>query len=139
MARKYFKWTPEATERFRRMAKTMRRAQMAAELGCTVSAVHTKLRDLGIRRRKKNAPAQIKAYMDRYNVTYDKVQQFGVERLDKMGEEARAIMLHYKDTRGRPRSSSRREPKENMVRIERMMTLVATRARLLTWQKRKAA
>jgi hypothetical protein len=58
MARRHFKWTPEAIERLWQLAGTMPCKEIAAALGCTRCAVTSKMWEQGIKGRANHAPQQ---------------------------------------------------------------------------------
>jgi ABC-type transporter Mla MlaB component len=79
------------------MAKVNTNQETALAIGCTYSAVACKKHELGLSGHRTNSAA-ITAYATRYDVTRQTVLDVGVARLDRMGEEARALLLHLRDT-----------------------------------------
>ena len=121
MAKKYFKWTPEALDRLRQLGAAMYPDEIAAALGCTRVAAATKMCTEGIQTRTRAERDAVRSYMLAHHVSRRRVNAIGLARLGKMSEEARALVL-------RPRAKAvKAKPAVPQLsktqRIERMMQL----------------
>lgn len=133
-----FKWTPEAVARLRKLAGTMLRREIAEQMGCTHPAVNSKMRELGIYGKYPKATPEVRKYAMRYQVSRRVVERTGIDRLNAMCEDARALLLHMHGSHRRPThpatpSRSAWKPRSQAAnkmptltgadRIERMMQL----------------
>jgi hypothetical protein len=129
MRESYFKWTPEAVTRLRELAGTLCRKDIAGQLGCTLSAVASEMHKLKISVRETDRRLAVRRYMDRYNVSRYLVEKVGVDRLDRMSEEARELFLHSRLGRHSAAHSKALQAvrqlseTERTERVERMMQL----------------
>jgi hypothetical protein len=125
----YFQWTPKAITRLRELVGTMRRQDIADQLGCTQSAVASEMHKLKISVRETDRKLAVRGYMERYKVSRSMVEKIGVDRLNRMSEEGRELFLHsrlgrHNAARHKDSSNGRKLSKaERTERIERMMQL----------------
>ena len=128
MVQHYFKWTPEAVARLREMAGTMRRQDIADELGCTLAALASEMYKLKLSAWSEHTLA-VRGYMERYKVSRRMIETIGVDRLDRMSEKARELFLHSRlglhtaARRKAPQAGRKLSETERTERVERMMQL----------------
>jgi hypothetical protein len=127
-------WRPEELELLREMAGRASRKAIAQIVGRSFAAVTSQMTHLGFVGRNNSADnLTIRQYMMRYQVSRRRVLAVGIDRLEKMIPEARALVLHM-TTRDagfkrapRPaqqKSARKTNTQENSDRVERMMRLV---------------
>jgi hypothetical protein len=98
-----FKWTPSARGRLTRMTNLGHTAkEIAAALGTTKSSVDAARYDFRTLRKTRRIEMEplVERYMREYGVSRSAVISMGLDRLPKMGEEARAFLLRDIDQYG---------------------------------------
>jgi hypothetical protein len=148
----YLRWSLEAKQRLQAMTKAGSSSrECAAVFGCSEVAINSARCAFGFSHMKSDFEQRVAQWMERYGVGRVAVMSLGLERLEIMGEEARAFLLRdidrggVKTGGGRPRQETswrklikrrpaKAKPSKDQVRDARMAELSAHIEKLKRWE-----